>query len=76
MCQIMNNTVPVLRLWLISSACKGCECAVARERGEGQFGIPVEQFTSAPQKIRLNVSSTSLHCTFIHRAWGEGQRKR
>lgn len=49
---------------------------MARERGEGELAIPVEQFTSAPQKIRLNVSSTSLHCTFIHRAYREGERKR
>lgn len=64
-------TVPVLRFRLISSACKSCECVVARDRGVGQLAMPVEQFTSAPQKIRLSVSSKSLHCTFIQRAWRE-----
>lgn len=68
---VCTVTIPVLRLWLINSACKCCECALARERGEGQSAISVEQFTSAPQKIRLNVSSTSLHCTFTQRAWRE-----
>lgn len=43
---------------------------MARDIGEYQVAIPVEQFTSAPQKIRLKVSSRSLHCTFMHRAYG------
>lgn len=66
-----SNAVPVLRLCLINSACRGWECALARDSGDGQFAIPVEQFTSAPQKIRLSVSSKSLHCTFMQRAWRE-----
>lgn len=67
----------MLRLWRSNSACKGCECAVARDIGE-QSAEPVEQFTSAPQKIRLKVSCKSLHCTFMHRACRhtEGERER
>ena len=50
---------------------------MARDIGEYQVVIPVEQFTSAPQKIRLKVSSKSLHCTFMHRAYGrESERER
>lgn len=71
-----THTVPVFRLWFNNSACRGCECAVAKERGVGWLSSPVEQFTSAPQKIRLSVSSTSLHCTFIQRAWRKGESNR
>lgn len=71
-----THTVPVFRLWFNNSACRGCECAVAKERGEGWLSTPAEQFTSAPQKIRLSVSSTSLHCTFIQRAWRKGESNR
>lgn len=74
--QMSHQHVPVFRLWLISSACRGCECVLARDRGEGQLAIPVEQLTSAPQKIRLSVSSTSLLCTFIQRACEAEERKR
>lgn len=68
-------TVPVLRLWLIISACKCCERALARDRGDGQFVMPVKQFTSAPQKIKLNVSNKSLHWIFTHKAWQGGEKK-
>lgn len=71
------DIVPVLRLCLIISACRGCECTLAMYSGVGHFSIPVELFTSAPQKISLKVSSKSLLCTFMQRAcrWQGTEKK-
>lgn len=60
----------------MSSACSGCEWAVASASGESQVAIPVEQWTSAPQKIRLSVSSKSLLCTLTHSACSQGASER